>query len=1054
MKRLLLSGLNQKYHDWIFGILFGSIAIFNLNAQSNINLLTNWDYQRDEHKYEKINQVIAASNGYIIAVGEATGDSFKDLDGLFLILDPKTGKEIIRKKLGGLGNQSFNTVVQHFDGTFLVAGYTEIGKKKKDGYTATLDLEGNVLQKHAVKAGNDHDEIYNCAIGASGRVLAVGRQHGSKGGIPWLVKIINGVPKPIQIDFSGFAEVVDIAACPKGGFILVGNTGKKDLRHPSQIWVMKVDADGEDLWGKIKYFGDQGFQEVKGISQTISEPGFLISGTTNTGGNGMTDMWLINLDRAGTLVWEQKFGGPAADVGCAAQEISKDLFAIFGYTWSHMPRARNSTLQLMIVDRNSQILDKDTYPIVQGEGDEIAFAMTHSPANHNLVIVGNASSNALREWPTTYLSAVTYQSDMPSELTREKNDVYGSNDAALIASIESSFIDANLNHFLEANERGYIELRLNNASENVLEDVTANLIQPVEILKSWNPIYIGAIPPRSDKTIRIPVQANGNPEGGTHDVPIKIYIGGKYVTSHTISIHSNNPSPANLIVNNHHFSPQENPKPNEPVLLTIDISNIGGTTSAPVEGFFTLPSGVASAAKEHIQIPSLKPRENHTFGFNFSIESFHEPLLKIIFETPTVDDLVGIKKTFTLPVESLRLPERATSSAVQSKAEIYWVSHEGDRQKNIDVTSRSVDIKAIALSNAGLKKNNFAVLINGKRTQGQKLDESVLTPPTSREKGRTQQFYTSSIKLAEGTNQVQIVYLSEAGTEIARSSPLVFNFYPKDKPNLYVLSIGVAHGDLQYTVNDAKTFANIYAKLRDEKGRGFKKVEVKQLVSSAETTENNIKRAFVSLSKNSSIKDNDLVVVFISSHGKVRGEDQYVLLPSDYDPQYEELTTIDFKEDILKKLRMVDGNKLVFIDACHSGSAGSRSFSDAAASKVMSDLIHATAGLEIFASCGDHEFSYEDPSWGNGAFTKAIIEAFENQTVEVAGKKVNADIFTEINGQKMHGSDGVITIEELKLFVQQRVPFLVKKVKNKSQNPVNKSTELLPRDMGIYMVTR
>jgi uncharacterized caspase-like protein len=208
------------------------------------------------------------------------------------------------------------------------------------------------------------------------------------------------------------------------------------------------------------------------------------------------------------------------------------------------------------------------------------------------------------------------------------------------------------------------------------------------------------------------------------------------------------------------------------------------------------------------------------------------------------------------------------------------------------------------------------------------------------------------------------------------------------------------------------------------------------------------------LSKDKSIKDNDLVVVFISSHGKVLDGNRYVLLPSDYNAQYEEVTTIDFNEDILKRLRSVDGNKLLFIDACHSGSAGSRSFSDAAASKMMNDLISATAGMEIFASCGDNEYSYEDPAWGNGAFTKAILEAFRNEPVDIDGKTLQADVFTEVNGTKDHGSDGVITIEELKLFVQQRVPNLVKSAKKRPQNPINKSTDLLPDDMGIYLVNQ
>jgi hypothetical protein len=1027
---------------------------FHLIAQENIHLLTNWDYQRDEHKYEKINHAIVASNGYIIAVGESTGDSFKDLDGLFLVIEAKSGKLQLRKKIGEAGDQSINTVVQNPDGTFLVAGYTENLRKKRSGWIATIDLKGNLLQAYPIQApAMGEGEILSAAINDAGTIITVGTEQKSGGQRPWVSRIKNGKPEKNLKDFSHLEEIKEIVRSHTGGFILVGNTSKKNLSHPSQIWAMSIDENGNDVWGEIKYFGKGGFQEVFGISGSLSNDGYLISGVTNHKGKGMTDMWLIKIDEKGALVWDKTFGGPAADVACSALELPGGTYAVFGHTWSHMPRARHATLQLWVVGRNGEELDRDTYPIIQGEGDELASCMMFSPATNNLIMIGNAASNVMRAWPTTYLSSVQYYTDQ-SPLAREK-DVYGSKLSSMLRTSVSTFRDANLNHFLDPNEKGYVEFDITNTATTSLDNVTAQTDLVEDGLVCWSPIYIGRIAEGQTKKIQIPIQGTGKPLKSTYELPIQIHIDGQFATTHTAIIHSNQAASANLIVNKHQFLPKENPQPGEPIVLTVDITNIGSAASIPVDGAFILPSGIESNASEGIKIPALQPGKDHSFSLAFTLQSsYRDPLVKIVFQTASSTELLGIKKTFTLPVALLDRSEQRPSATSQTGAEIYWVSHDVNRQNKIDVTRRALDIKAMALSDGGLRKNNFAVLINGRRTQGQKMDEAVLTPPQPEKVGRAQQFYTRSVKLSEGINEIQIVYFSEDGEEMARSTPLIFNYYPQDKPNLYVLSIGVAHGDLEYTVNDAKTFANVYARLRDDRGRGFKKVEVKQLVNASETTENNIKRAFVSLSKNATIKDNDLVVVFISSHGKVLGDGQYVLLPSDYDPQYEELTTIDFNEDILKRLRSVDGKKLVFIDACHSGSAGSRSFSDAAASKVMSDLIQATAGLEIFASCGDHEFSYEDVSWGNGAFTKAIVEAFENKEVEVEGEKIQADIYTEVNGEKVLGSDGVITIEELKLFVQQRVPYLVQTVKNKVQHPANKSTALLPRDMGIYMVAR
>jgi hypothetical protein len=73
----------------------------------------------------------------------------------------------------------------------------------------------------------------------------------------------------------------------------------------------------------------------------------------------------------------------------------------------------------------------------------------------------------------------------------------------------------------------------------------------------------------------------------------------------------------------------------------------------------------------------------------------------------------------------------------------------------------------------------------------------------------------------------------------------------------------------------------------------------------------------------------------------------------------------------------------------------------------------------------------------------------------VMAKKISADVYNEITGRKIDGKDQVITIEELKQFIQQRVPYLVRSTKvapPTGQNPSNKSTELLPKEMGIFVV--
>ena len=1049
-RSIMLKYLTMKH--WNFYITLAVLFTANIVSAQDYSLITNWDYMRQLDKYEKIRDVIETSNGLVIAVGETMGSSFVDTDGLVVVLDAATGEQMTWKKAGGFDNQSFASVVQLYDGTLLVSGYNEDVSTKKIGWIVQMDIEGEIIEEW--KTTDQDIEIDDLVISERGTIMALVKS-ADKGSVLHVVKfdVENGIN---AIGFSSPSEgwVTDIESTGEDEFILVGSTSGKNRNFPSQAWATLMDANGKDQWGGPKFFGDRSNQEALAVTR-VSTGGFAISGANNGKGAGASDMWLVRIDDKGNLMWDQVFGGESGDVASDVIELAGGGFALLGHTWSHLPRAKNSTMQIILVDESGSQIDHDIIKIHNGEGDEMAYSITESNVTGDLVIVGNSGPLRATRNSLTYLTSVSYRIQDLELDDKEEEETYGSIKSGALQMTTPTFHDDNANNYIEANERGFVSMEVSNNGSKTLNKVTVDVKgDATSSLKHWNKFYVGTLNPGATKTVRIPVYAGENPPKGMCELDLDLVANGTYAASQKAVISTNQPNPANLVFNQHHFEPGHEPAPGEIVTLTVEMTNIGGASTDPLMAEFDLPAGVTSKRSERMEIPSIAPQQKYSLDFTFSYEpTFTEPNIKIGFETNSTETVVGIKKSFTLQIPNNMAVVTTTPVTNAPTSEIFWVSPEINEFRTVEVNDRTVNIEALGVSPQGFQKQNFAVLINGRRSQGQKLDESQLSPPASYGGGRFGQRYENMIELAQGENEVQIVYYSEDGSEIlARSTPFKFNYVPKGNPSLFVLSIGVPHKDLKYTARDAKAFAEMYAKLGDEKNNGFKDVKVAEITDTSLTTVNNLKKAFLGFQKKFKPKDNDLVVVFISSHGKVIDDDRYVLLPYDYDPAYEDVFTIDFNEDILKRLRNVDGNKLVFIDACHSGSAGSRSYSDAAASKVMSDLIEATAGMEIFASCGENEFSYEDDSWKNGAFTKAIIEAFENKEVEIDGKKVTADIYKEENGVKVEGQDGVITIEELKRFVQLRVPFLVKTVKNKPQNPINKSTQLLPKDMGIFMV--
>ncbi|MCB9264978.1 MAG: caspase family protein [Lewinellaceae bacterium] len=289
-------------------------------------------------------------------------------------------------------------------------------------------------------------------------------------------------------------------------------------------------------------------------------------------------------------------------------------------------------------------------------------------------------------------------------------------------------------------------------------------------------------------------------------------------------------------------------------------------------------------------------------------------------------------------------------------------------------------------------------------------------------------------RLDTGYNEF-VIEIWRAGIVVAQDT-LIFEYKP-NHPNLHVLSIGPAGVGLEFNTKDALDFAGL---MKAQEGKGyFNQVFIDTLASPESATAKSIAMAFANLTRryhsNTSprkIAPNDVLVIFISSHGLMvddYGNQRFRIMPSDYDADFPLVTTVDYETSILRPLKAIDCKKLIFIDACHSGAAGVKD-AKPAINRYLSELNATTPGLLYIASSSEEEFSYENEQWENGAFTKAIREAFSGETATgPAGEAISPQI-TNLDGLNL------LSIEDLYDFLIVRVPNLVKSISSKlEQNP-------------------
>jgi WD40 repeat protein len=249
------------------------------------------------------------------------------------------------------------------------------------------------------------------------------------------------------------------------------------------------------------------------------------------------------------------------------------------------------------------------------------------------------------------------------------------------------------------------------------------------------------------------------------------------------------------------------------------------------------------------------------------------------------------------------------------------------------------------------------------------------------------------------------------------------------QPKLYVLAVGVAQyqhaqiAKLGLPAKDARDFA---AALLRQKGRLYRDVEVRVLTDQ-QATADAVVDGLDWLQKQ--VTQHDVGMVFLAGHGLNDPDLGYTYLPFNADPERLRRTGVAM-EEFKKTLSALPGKAVFFFDTCHSGNVLGGRLSRGGGndvSGVINELARAENGVVVFSSSTGRQLSYEDAAWGNGAFTKALVEG--------------------LDGKANYQGGGRITHKMLDLYISERV----KQLTGGKQSPVTQAPGGVP-DFPLALV--
>lgn len=258
------------------------------------------------------------------------------------------------------------------DGGFVVVGRTWMQHTtSKDILLLRIDADGRTLWTKTY-GGVYTDEGYAVKQTTDGGFILTGMTESYTNGNSdvWLIKTdANGTMQwSKSFGGTGLDCGLDVIECTAGGYLVAGY-GQQSFAGRLYASLIRTDELGSEIW-KRSY----GTSERDLVTSVIEaeDGGFVLAGSTETGGNGSTVLWLFKVDasgEAGPASWTQYVDGPTSKGAFRLTRSAPGTFGIIGY--AKPPGSESSSLLFVRTDASGDMLF-ETQPHSNAIGTGIA----------------------------------------------------------------------------------------------------------------------------------------------------------------------------------------------------------------------------------------------------------------------------------------------------------------------------------------------------------------------------------------------------------------------------------------------------------------------------------------------------------------------------------------------------------------------------------------------------------------------------------------------------------------------------------------------------------
>ncbi len=287
-------------------------------------------------------------------------------DDIIIIKLDGQGNKQWGKNHGFFGSDKGYTVKQTLDGGYIIGGVLDV--------TASNGL-GNDRSAQTSHAGGDYwliklsangdkewrqyyggsftDTLNDIEVLEDGGYLLVGSSDSEDVDISnnkgtydiWVLKVASDSSLEWNKNYGGtqIESAYGIAKTREGNYVIVGDTRSNDvdiseLNGNADMWMITINSNGTLL--SEHTFGGVSFDTARSITPSATGSLFIVGSSRSLDGDvssnqGQNDLWMLEVDSNGAILWEHTIGGTQVDVAYDVAQLTNNSIVVVGDTASN-----------------------------------------------------------------------------------------------------------------------------------------------------------------------------------------------------------------------------------------------------------------------------------------------------------------------------------------------------------------------------------------------------------------------------------------------------------------------------------------------------------------------------------------------------------------------------------------------------------------------------------------------------------------------------------------------------------------------------------------------